>query len=67
MKPPTPALHFFAMWRRKLLERGVWGFFEGHDPFIKAGCPVPPQALGIDDAKAVERAETVLLLGLDNE
>jgi hypothetical protein len=66
MKPPRSALPLPRYVRRKLLKRGVWGyFFEGHDPFIKAGCPVPRQALGTDYAKAVERAETVLFPALD--
>jgi len=66
MKPPRSALPLPRYVRRKLRKSGVWVyFFEGHDSFIKAGCPVPRQALGADYAKAVERAETVLLPALD--
>jgi antitoxin ParD1/3/4 len=62
MKPPRSGLPLPRYVSRKLLKRGVWGyFFEGHDPFIKAGCPVPRQALGTDYAKALtERQEELI-------
>jgi hypothetical protein len=66
MKPPRSALPLPRYVRRRPLKSGLWGyFFEGHDKYINAGCPIPRQPLGADYVKAVERAETVLLPALD--
>jgi hypothetical protein len=52
--------------RRKPLKGGEWGyFFDVPSTLLKAGCPVHREALGIDYAKAVERAEKMLLPLLD--
>jgi hypothetical protein len=52
--------------RRKPLKGGGWGyFFDVPSTLLKAGCPAHREALGTDYAKAVERAEKVLLPVLD--
>jgi hypothetical protein len=66
MKPPRSALPLPRYVRRKPLKTGGWGyFFDVPASWIKAGCLVRREALGTDYAKAVERAETVLLPALD--
>jgi hypothetical protein len=48
--------------RRLPLKGGGWSYwFDVHNIYMKAGCPLQREGLGTDYAKAVERAETVLL------
>jgi hypothetical protein len=66
MSPPRSALPLPRYVRRKPLKSGGWGyFFDVPSTLLRAGCPVHREALGIDYAKAVERAEKVLLPVLD--
>jgi hypothetical protein len=66
MSPPRSALPLPRYVRRKPLKGGGWGyFFDVPSTLLKAGCPVHREALGIDYAKAVERAEKMLLPLLD--
>src|SRR5215468_5352016 len=66
MKPPRSALPLPRYVRRKPLKSGSWGyFFDPPNIFLKSGCLVRREALGTDYAKAIERAETVLLPALD--
>jgi hypothetical protein len=66
MKPPRSALPLPRYVRRKPLKSGSWGyFFDTPNIFLKSGCLVRREALGTDYAKAIERAETVLLPALD--
>jgi hypothetical protein len=66
MKLPRTALPLPRYVRRKPLKKGGWGyFFDTPNIFLKAGCPVRREALGADYAKAVQRAETILLPALD--
>jgi hypothetical protein len=62
MKPPRSALPLPRYVRRLPLKGGGWSYwFDVHNIYIKAGCPLQREGLGTDYAKAVERAETVLL------
>jgi hypothetical protein len=66
MSPPRSALPLPRYVRRKPLKGGEWGyFFDVPSTLLKAGCPVHREVLGIDYAKAVERAEKMLLPLLD--
>jgi hypothetical protein len=52
--------------RRKPLKSGGWGYFFDPPTWARSsGCPVQSEPLGIDYAKAVEHAETVLLPAFD--
>jgi len=53
--------------RRKPLKNGRWGyFFEPPTWARKQGCPVEAEALGTEQAAAVERTENVLLPAFDS-
>jgi hypothetical protein len=67
MKPPRSALPLPRYVRRKPLRSGGWGYFFDLPTWARrAGCTISPEALGVDYAKAVERAETVLLPAFDS-
>jgi hypothetical protein len=67
MKPPRSALPLPRYVRRKRLRSGGWGYFFDLPTWARrAGCTISREALGIDYAKAVERAETVLLPAFDS-
>jgi hypothetical protein len=67
MKPPRSALPLPRYVRRKPLKSGGWGYFFDLPTWArKAGCVVDREPLGTDYAKAVERAETVLLPAFDS-
>jgi hypothetical protein len=67
MKPPRSALPLPRYVRRKLLRSGGWGYFFDLLTWAReAECPIQGEALGTDYAKAVERAETVLLPAFDS-
>jgi hypothetical protein len=62
MKLPRSALPLPRYVRRLPLKGGGWSYwFDVHNIYIKAGCPLRREGLGTDYARAVERAETVLL------
>ena len=62
-----PALKFPRYCRRKPLKSGRWGyFFEPPTWARKQGCPVEAEALGTEQAAAVERTENVLLPAFDS-
>lgn len=62
-----PALKLPRYCRRKPLESGRWGyFFEPPTWARKQGCPVKAEALGPEQAVAVERTENVLLPAFDS-
>jgi hypothetical protein len=62
-----PAMKFPRYCRRKLLKSGRWGyFFEPPTWARKQGCPVEAEALGTEQAAAVERTENVLLPAFDS-
>jgi hypothetical protein len=66
MKPPRSALPLPRYVQRKPLKSG-WGYFFNVPSWArKAGCRVSNEPLGTDYAKAVERAETVLLPAFDS-
>jgi hypothetical protein len=61
------ALKFPRYCRRKILKSGRWGyFFEPPTWARKQGCPVKAEALGAEQAAAVERTENVLLPAFDS-
>jgi hypothetical protein len=61
------ALKFPRYCRRKPLKSGRWGyFFEPPTWARKQGCPVKAEALGVEQAAAVERIENVLLPAFDS-
>ena len=66
MRPRRSALPLPRYVRRKPTRAGWAYFFNPPTWAVKAGCPVASAALGVDYAKAVERAETVLLPALDS-
>jgi hypothetical protein len=67
MKPPRSALPLPRYVRRKPLRSGGWGYFFDLPTWAReAGCPIHGEPLGTDYAKAVERAETVLLPTFDS-
>jgi hypothetical protein len=67
MKPPRSALPLPRYVRRKPLRSGGWGYFFDLPTWARrAGCTISREALGVDYAKAVERAETVLLPAFDS-
>lgn len=67
MKPPRSALPLPRYVLRKPLKRVGWAYFFNVPVWArKAGCPVSNEPLGTDYAKAVERAETVLLPAFDS-
>jgi hypothetical protein len=62
-----PALKFPRYCRRKPLKSGRWGyFFEPPTWARKQGCPVKAEALGAEQAAAVERTKNVLLPAFDS-
>jgi hypothetical protein len=62
-----PALKFPRYCRRKPLKSGRWGyFFEPPTWAREQGCPVEAEALGTEQAAAVERTENVLLPAFDS-
>jgi hypothetical protein len=62
-----PALKFPRYCRRKPLKSGRWGyFFEPPTWARKQDCPVRAEALGAEQAAAVERTENVLLPAFDS-
>jgi hypothetical protein len=67
MKPPRSALPLPRYVRRKPLKSGGWGYFFDLPTWArKAGCVIDREPLGTDYAKAVGRAETVLLPAFDS-
>ena len=65
MRHPASKLPRYC--RRKPLESGQWGyFFEPPTWARKQGCPVKAEALGPEQAAAVERSENVLLPAFDS-
>jgi hypothetical protein len=61
------AFKFPRYCRRKPLKSGRWGyFFEPPTWARKQGCPVEAEALGTEQAAAVERTENVLLPAFDS-
>ena len=66
MKPPRSALPLPRYVQRKPLKSGWAYFFNVPSWAGKAGCRVSNEPLGTDYAKAVERAETVLLPAFDS-
>ena len=61
------ALKFPRYCRRKTLKSGRWGyFFEPPTWARKQGCPVKAEALGAEQAAAVERTKNVLLPAFDS-
>jgi hypothetical protein len=67
MKPPRSALPLPRYVRRKPLRSGGWGYFFDLPTWARrAGCTINREALGVDYAKAVERAETILLPAFDS-
>jgi hypothetical protein len=61
------ALKFSRYCRRKPLNSGRWGyFFEPPTWARKQGCPVKAEALGPEQAAAMERTENVLLPAFDS-
>src|SRR5215471_9335339 len=65
MKPPRSALPLPRHVLRKPIKAGWAYYFNVPASWAVAGCPIQREALGTDYAKAVERAETVLLPALD--
>jgi hypothetical protein len=66
MKPARSALPLPRYVLRKPLKSG-WAYFFNVPVWArKAGCPISNEPLGTDYAKAVERAETVLLPAFDS-
>jgi len=66
MKPPRSAFPLPRYVLRKPI-KGGWAYFFNVPMWArKAGCPVKNEPLGADHAKAVERAETVLLPAFDS-
>src|SRR6266436_9720375 len=66
MKPPRSALPLPRYVRRKPLKSGGWGYFFDLPTWARqAECPIESEPLGTAYAKAVERAETVLLPAFD--
>jgi hypothetical protein len=62
-----PVLKFPRYCRRKPLKGGRWRyFFEPPTWARKQGCPVRAEALGVEQAAAVERTENVLLPAFDS-
>jgi hypothetical protein len=62
-----PALKIPRYCRRKPLKSGRWGyFFEPPTWARKQGCPVKAEALGAEQAAAVERTKNVLLPAFDS-
>jgi hypothetical protein len=66
MKPPRSALPLPRYVQRKPLKSGWAYFFNVPSWAGKAGCRVSNEPLGTDYAKAVERAETILLPTFDS-
>jgi hypothetical protein len=67
MNAPSTALTFPRYCRRKPLKSGRWGyFFEPPTWARKQGCPVKAEALGAEQAAAVERTENILLPAFDS-
>ena len=66
MKPPRSALPKPRYVLREPLKGGVAYFFNVPMWARAAGCPISNEPLGVDYAKAVERAETVLLPAFDS-
>jgi hypothetical protein len=67
MKPLRSALPLPRYVRRKPLRSGVWSYFFDLPTWAReAECPVQSEPLGTDYAKAVERAETMLLPAFDS-
>ena len=67
MNPPHTASKFPRYCRRKALKGGRWAyFFEPPTWARKQSCPVKAEALGVEHAAAVERAENVLLPAFDS-
>lgn len=67
MKPPRSALPLPRYVLRKPLKSVGWAYFFNVPVWArKAGCPASNEPLGSDYAKAVERAETVLLPAFDS-
>jgi hypothetical protein len=63
---PRSALPLPRYVRRKPLKGGTWGYFFDPPTWARqAGCAVRSEPLGTDYAKAVERAETMLLPTFD--
>jgi hypothetical protein len=65
MKPPRSALPLPRHVLRKPTKGGWAYYFNVPASWVRAGCPLHREALGNDYAKAVERAETILLPALD--
>jgi len=66
MKPPRSALPLPRYVRRKPLKSGGWGYFFDLPTWAReAECPIKSEPLGTDYAKAIERAETLLLPTFD--
>ena len=62
-----PAFKFPRYCRRKPLKNGRWGyFFEPPTWAREQGCPVEAEALGTEQAAAIERTENVLLPAFDS-
>jgi hypothetical protein len=67
MKPSHTALKLPRYCRRKPLKSGRWAyFFEPPTWARKQSCPVKAEALGAEQAAAVERAENFLLPAFDS-
>ena len=67
MKPSRTALKLPRYCRRKPLKNGRWAyFFEPPTWARKQGCQIESEALGLDYAAAVERAEHILLPAFDS-
>jgi hypothetical protein len=66
LKPPRSALPLPRYVRRKPTKAGWAYFFDLPTWARKAGCIVTSEALGVDYAAAVQRAETVLLPAFDS-
>jgi hypothetical protein len=67
VKPPRSALPLPRYVRRRPLKKTGWGYFFCPPTWARrAGCLAACEALGVDYAAAVQRAETVLLPALDS-
>jgi hypothetical protein len=66
MKPPRTALPLPRYVERKPVNAGWAHFFHVPTWAKRAGCPLHSEALGLDHAAAVQRAEEVLLPAFDS-